>query len=95
MEEICAVGHAELVETFKQKYGEIDKLGWSPALRWKFDHFNPDDVYEAFLDRTVSGNTDWLDVGCGRNIFPSNHKLSRTLAERARLLVGAYRKEEQ
>jgi hypothetical protein len=36
----------------------------------------------------VTEKTTWLDVGCGRNIFPSNHNLSKLLADRAELLVG-------
>ncbi len=78
----------ELVAIFTQKYGPIENLGWSPALRWRFNYFNPDDVYEAVLAQLVGADTQWLDVGCGRNIFPSNHKLSRELADRAQLLVG-------
>ncbi len=78
----------ELAATFVQKYGEIANLNWSPALRWKFDYFNPDDVYEALMDKIVTEKTTWLDIGCGRNIFPSNQKLSRILADRVELLVG-------
>lgn len=88
MDTLIAPDHEELVEIFKQKYGPIDQLGWSPALRWKFDYFNPDDVYEALMAKLVNEQTTWLDVGCGRNIFPSNHKLSRELADRSQLLVG-------
>ena len=36
----------------------------------------------------VDVQTDWLDVGCGRSIFPANAKLARILADRCRLLVG-------
>ena len=88
MEEFTAPSHPELVEIFTQKYGKDQDLGWSPALRRKFDYFNPDDVYEALLSKAVNEHTQWLDVGCGRNIFPSNPKLSKELAERAKLLVG-------
>ena len=78
----------ELEAVFVQKYGALDSLNWSPALRWKFDYFNPDDVYEAVMNQLVGDDTRWLDVGCGRNIFPSNPKLSQILADRAALLVG-------
>ena len=88
MEVITEPGHEQLVQVFTQKYGPIEQLNWSPALRWKFQYFNPDDVYEALMDQLVSAETDWLDVGCGRNIFPSNHKLSQILADRSHLLVG-------
>ena len=88
MDSIAPPTREELVKVFVQKYGEIENLNWSPALRWKFDYFNPDDVYEALMANIVTESTTWLDVGCGRNIFPSNHKLSRILADRAQLLVG-------
>lgn len=88
MDSINPPTHQELVDIFIQKYGAIDDLNWSPALRWKFDYFNPDDVYEALMCKIVTDKTTWLDVGCGRNIFPSNHKLSRLLADRVELLVG-------
>jgi SAM-dependent methyltransferase len=40
------------------------------------------------MNQLVDAETDWLDVGCGRNIFPSNQKLSQILADRSHLLVG-------
>lgn len=73
---------------FTGKYGPVEQLNWSPALRWRFGYFNPDDIYEALMNRLVTQGTRWLDVGCGRNIFPSNHGLSRALADRAAVLVG-------
>lgn len=88
MEVITAPENDQLAEVFQQKYGPLDQLNWSPALRWKFGYFNPDDVYEALMNQLVSSDTTWLDVGCGRNIFPSNHKLSKILADRCTLLVG-------
>jgi len=80
--------HQELVDVFQQKYGPIEDLGWSPALRWKFGYFNPDDIYEALMNNLVTPDTRWLDVGCGRNIFPSNQPLSQILSDRSALLVG-------
>ncbi|MFT6288234.1 MAG: hypothetical protein ACJA04_000685 [Cellvibrionaceae bacterium] len=53
MEGIYPPNHIDLVDTFIQKYGEVGELGSSPALRWKFDYFNPDDVYEALVDKLV------------------------------------------
>ncbi|MFT4517647.1 MAG: SAM-dependent methyltransferase [Halioglobus sp.] len=88
MDNLTPPTHQELVDIFTGKYGEIADLNWSPALRWKFDHFNPDDIYEALMTKLVTSETSWLDVGCGRNIFPSNPKLSQVLADRAKLLVG-------
>jgi SAM-dependent methyltransferase len=51
-------------------------------------HFNPDDHYEALVERLVERGCSWLDVGCGRNLFPSNERLARMLADRCGLLVG-------
>ena len=33
-------------------------------------------------------NCEWLDVGCGRYVFPNNINLARILADRCALLVG-------
>jgi SAM-dependent methyltransferase len=57
-------------------------------MRWGFGHFNPDDHYEALVDSLVGARTRWLDVGCGRNLFPSNEALARLLASRCNRLVG-------
>jgi SAM-dependent methyltransferase len=57
-------------------------------MRWRFGYFTPDDFYEAVLSGLVTPDTRWLDVGCGRNIFPSNLPLSRELSSRCRRLVG-------
>lgn len=83
-----APAQAQLEELFRLKYGDSGQLNWSPALRRKFNYFNPDDVYECLMQQLVTGNTRWLDVGCGRNVFPSNAKLARILADRCKLLVG-------
>jgi SAM-dependent methyltransferase len=63
-------------------------IGWSPRMRQRFDYFTPDEWYEALLSRLVTDGTDWLDVGCGRDLFPSNPRLAEMLAARCRLLVG-------
>jgi hypothetical protein len=36
----------------------------------------------------VTQDTTWLDIGCGRNIFPENKKLARQLSDRCECLVG-------
>lgn len=77
----------ELMQLFNRKYPS-PKLGWGPRLRLRFGYFSPDDVYESFVDRLVTPDTRWLDVGCGRNVFPSNSALARALAKRCELLVG-------
>lgn len=78
---------ADLDAVFRLKYGDPAD-GWGPLLRRRFGHSSPDDWYEACIDRLVSEDTTWLDVGCGRNLFPSNRPMAQRLADRCRLLVG-------
>ncbi len=77
-----------LDKVFRQKYGELDALGWGPAMRRRFAYFNPDEHYEALVCELVGSDTRWLDVGCGRHLFPSNVALARELASSAKHLVG-------
>lgn len=79
---------AELAELFRLKHGDPAQAGPGPKRRWAFGYFTPDDVYETLVDRLVRPGIDWLDVGGGRDLFPSNRRLARRLAERCRLLVG-------
>src|SRR6266550_3496812 len=70
------------------KYGSTDKTGWGPQLRASFGYHTPDDWYEAAVFERVSKETVWLDVGCGRSMFPSNPATAGLLGRRCRLLVG-------
>lgn len=79
---------ADLDELFRLKYGEPEAAGWGPSLRRKFGYFTPDDYYEALVAQLVTPGCRWIDVGCGRDIFPSNRKLARALSDRCGLLVG-------
>jgi len=63
-------------------------MGWGPRIRLRFEYFSPDDYYEAIVSRLVVSGCDWLDVGSGRHVFPSNRKLAKRLAQRCKLLVG-------
>ena len=79
----------EVEAVFNQKYGmDPSAMGWGPRLRFRFGYFTPDDRYEATVSRLITSGCTWLDVGSGRNLFPSNQSLARTLAERCGLLVG-------
>jgi len=69
----------DLETVFTQKYGHSSQLGWGPRLRHSFGYYQPDDIYETLLCRMVDTNTIWLDVGCGRNIFPQNARLAQAL----------------
>lgn len=78
----------ELDEVARLKYGELSTTGWGPRLRWRFAYFTPDEFYEALVARLVRADVSWLDVGCGRDLFPHNRPLAGILASRCRLLVG-------
>lgn len=77
-----------LQQVFALKYGDAGQLGWGPRLRRAHDYFTPDDWYEALLAGLVTPGVRWLDVGCGRDLFPNNRKLAQLLAGRAGRLVG-------
>ncbi|MCR9247299.1 MAG: class I SAM-dependent methyltransferase [bacterium] len=78
---------AALQQMFHIRYGK-ENLGWGPQLRQRYDYYTPDDYYEAFVAGLVVPGSSWLDVGCGRELFPSNHALARSLSERCGRLVG-------
>jgi SAM-dependent methyltransferase len=78
----------ELLAVFDMKYRRESELGWGPKTRLRFGYFNPDDYYEAVVAKLVKPGSWWADVGCGREIFPSNAPLARLLADRAAFLFG-------
>jgi SAM-dependent methyltransferase len=78
----------ELEEVVRVKLGSFTGIGWSPRLRQDYQYFTPDEWYEAVLLRLVDERTDWLDVGCGRELCPGNQDLGKFLASRCRLVVG-------
>ena len=57
-------------------------------MRLRFNYFTPDDRYEALIADLVTDGSSWLDVGCGRDIFPFNKALAKQLSERCGRLVG-------
>ena len=79
---------AALPAVLLDKYGPAEAQGWGPRMRAGFGHATPDDWYEASLDALVTPATRWLDVGCGRDLFPSNAATARRLAARCARLVG-------
>jgi SAM-dependent methyltransferase len=78
----------DLGRLFELKYGKPVVAGWGPRLRRRFCYFNPDDIYEAVVEKIVTSRSVWLDVGSGRDLFPSNIPLARELAGRCAHLVG-------
>ena len=77
-----------LTQVLDLKYGPVGDQNWGPRMRREFGYANPDDVYESVLFDLITQETEWLDVGCGWRIFPSNPECAKILADRARLLVG-------
>jgi 2-polyprenyl-3-methyl-5-hydroxy-6-metoxy-1,4-benzoquinol methylase len=82
------ITETDLQEVFRLKYGNTQTNGWGPRMRLYFNYFTPDDYYEVMVAKLVTNGSSWLDVGCGRNIFPDNHSLARLLTDRCRLVVG-------
>jgi SAM-dependent methyltransferase len=78
----------QLLRLKRIKHGPDPGIGWSTALTMRFGHFTPDDYYESCIESLVSPETDWIDVGGGHAIFPSNPRLARILADRCRRLVA-------
>ena len=79
---------SSLTETFEQKYRRKGRLGSGPARRLRWGYFSPEEHYETLVNQLVTGETRWLDVGCGRAVFPSNPTLSKELSQRCTMLVG-------
>lgn len=82
--------HDELREIVRLKHptGDPSGFGWATRMRLDFGYFTPDEIYEHTVSGLVHAGTSWLDVGCGRNLFPSNPRLARELAGRCLNLVG-------
>jgi 2-polyprenyl-3-methyl-5-hydroxy-6-metoxy-1,4-benzoquinol methylase len=78
----------ELDALFQIKYGDPATTGWGPRQRLRFGYFTPDDVYEAIVAKLVTPGCSWIDLGCGREVFPGNPRLARQLASRCKLLMG-------
>jgi hypothetical protein len=78
----------ELQSYFFDKYGSRGELGENPALRLRHRFVSADDYYEVLVGKLVQPGARWLDVGCGRDVFPSNYRGAKRLAERCTTFVG-------
>ena len=78
----------DLEAIFERKYCKQGAPNWGPALRKRHDYYTPDDFYEALLLRGIGRGMNWLDVGCGRDIFPSAPDLASELCERCETVAG-------
>ena len=85
---LCLPDATALRQMFHLRYGPNAKLGWGPKLRLGYGYYTPDDRYEATVAGLVVPGTNWLDVGCGRELFPNNLGLAETLSKRCARLVG-------
>jgi SAM-dependent methyltransferase len=78
----------EMDECVRFHYGNPDSLGPNPRLWRQYAYYLPDDFYEAMVSKLVQAESLWLDIGCGRDLFPNNPSLAKTLSSRCALLVG-------
>ncbi len=79
---------AEMRARLAKQYGDLSKHGWRVRAKWRFQYVSPELWYEAVVDTLVNEQTQWIDIGGGSAVFPSNRNLSRTLAAHCRKLVG-------
>ena len=79
---------ASLRQMFHRRYGSSETLGWGPRLRQQCGYYTPDDVYESLVAGLVVPGVSWLDVGCGRELFPNNLGLAEILSRRCARLTG-------
>jgi 2-polyprenyl-3-methyl-5-hydroxy-6-metoxy-1,4-benzoquinol methylase len=79
---------AELATVYRSRYGHPRTTGPLPRFWHRLGYFVPDVFYEAVVTKLVRKEATWLDVGCGRALFPSNPRLAPLLAQQCRTLVG-------
>lgn len=79
---------AELEAAFDVKYGGNAAMGSMQRLWRRAGYFAPDDWYETTVAKLIFPGCKWMDVGCGRNVFPTNPSLAKELAARCAALVG-------
>ncbi len=72
---------------FRFTYGSNPK-GKAPQIRKKFAYFTPEDYYQAAIVSILKRQDKWLDIGCGRDIFPDNPRLAQVLTSRTKETVG-------
>lgn len=78
----------EMQVYLKDRYRGSAQHGWRVRLRRRFGYIPAEFWYEAVVDRLVTPETDWIDIGGGKAVFPHDERLSATLASRCRTLVG-------
>lgn len=63
-------------------------LGWKPKMRRHAGYCKPAEWYQSVVERLVTDQSKWVDIGGGHQIFPSNPWLATELSQRCKLLVG-------
>lgn len=81
------ISDEELKNIFQLKHGKLENAGWAPRRRWNIGYYQPNDYYESLMNKLITPETKWIDVGGGSALFPNNETLSQTLASRAKKLV--------
>ena len=72
---------------FRFTYGS-NPTGDGPQIRKNYDYHTPEDYYQASIASILKPGDKWLDIGCGRDIFPNNQRLAKVLTTRAKETVG-------
>ncbi|MEL6105218.1 MAG: methyltransferase domain-containing protein [Planctomycetota bacterium] len=78
----------ELRECVDAKVGGFENLGPGPKRRASYGYYLPAEVYECLVQKMVTPETTWLDVGGGKTVFPQNPALAQTLADRCQHLAA-------
>ena len=73
---------------FELRHGDLARAGWAVKLMDRLGYFNPDVFYETAVEQLVHEGDQWIEVGGGDAIFPSNSKLAELLTARCGRLVG-------
>jgi len=78
----------DLTRAHLGRFGSWQEMGPMPRSWMRVNYYPPDVHYEAVVSNLVREGTRWLDVGCGRGIFPDNRRLAQDLIERCETVVG-------
>ena len=79
----------DLARFFHDKYFyPTHWVGEGPSRRKRYGYYTPDDVYEATVEKLLPAGGRWLDVGGGRDVFPTYPRLAEKLAGVAGRLVA-------
>ncbi len=77
-----------IIDHASKKYGDSSVMGWSPRRRIEYGYTLAGDIYECFVDKLITEDTRWIDIGGGRSVLPHNPDLSRELASRCYSLTS-------